>query len=91
MVVRGSGCFRCGRHAGACRRDDNELVQAIGMVNHDLPQERNTDVERHVTEPEQDHARVGQPVAEDEVAEVLVIGQHDALFAVSDQQDLVVR
>ena len=60
------------------RRDDNELFQMLSIVYQRLPQQRGPDVNRHVAEPEQDYAPVGQPVAEDEVAEVFVVGQDDA-------------
>jgi hypothetical protein len=60
------------------------LVHTIGVIHQRLPQQPDSDVDRDVANPEQDHARVGQPVAEDEVAKVFVIGQDDALFAVAD-------
>jgi hypothetical protein len=57
----------------------------LGMVFEGLPKQRDPDVNRHVAEPEQDYVRVGQPVAEDEVAEVFVVGQDDPLFTMGDR------
>jgi hypothetical protein len=49
-------------------RDDNELLQLLGVVHQGLPQQGDPNVNRHVAEPEQDYARVGQTVAKDEVS-----------------------
>jgi hypothetical protein len=71
-------------------RDDNELLQLLGVVHQGLPQQGDPNVNRHVAEPEQDYARVGQTVAKDEVSKVFVIRQDDALFTMSDREEFAV-
>ena len=71
-------------------RDDNELLQLLGVVHQGLPQQGDPNVNRHVAEPEQDYARVGQTVAKDEVSKVFVVGQDDGLLTMSDREEVAV-
>jgi hypothetical protein len=71
-------------------RDDNELFQLLGVVHQGLPQQGDPNVNRHVAEPEQDYARVGQTVAKDEVSKVFVVGQDDGLLTMSDREEVAV-
>jgi hypothetical protein len=71
-------------------RDDNELLQLLGVVHQGWPQQGDPNVNRHVAEPERDYARVGQTVAKDEVSKVFVVGQDDGLLTMSDREEFAV-
>jgi hypothetical protein len=60
------------------------------MVDQSLLKVGNANLDWHVAQTEQDHSRMWSSIAEDEIAEVLVIGQYDALISKRDCQNIPV-
>ena len=60
------------------------------MLGQDALQMGDPNGERHVAEAKQDDTSVGESVAEDQIAEVLVVGQDDAPLPMSNRQDVAV-
>ncbi|MDF3042352.1 MAG: hypothetical protein K0Q71_5058 [Thermomicrobiales bacterium] len=60
------------------------------MVDQDVPKVCDANVDWHVAETKQDHSRMWSSLAEDEIAEVLVVGQYDALIGTSDCQNIAI-
>ncbi len=60
------------------------------MVDQGLLKVRDANVDWHVAETKQDHFRMWSAIAEDEIAEVLVVGQYDASIGERDCQNISV-
>ena len=60
------------------------------MVDQGLLKVRDANVDWHVAETKQDHSRKWSSIAEDEISEVLVIGQYDTLIGKRDRRTISV-
>jgi len=60
------------------------------MVDQGSLKIRDANVDWHVAETKQDYSRMWLSIAEDEIAEVLVVGQYDALIGKRDCQNIAV-
>lgn len=66
------------------------MVQLVTVVRHDLLEESDTGVDRHIPNPEKDDAGVREVISKDEIAKVLVVGEEKPLLCERDSQDFAV-
>ena len=63
--------------------DNQELVELLGMAGQDILQAGQSDRQDGVVQAEVDHSRVGLEIAEDQFAEVAIVGNQDPLLSVA--------
>lgn len=69
-------------------RHNKELVELIDMMSEDIVQPFDCQIERHVcAEAQVDHAHVRASFPDDEITEVTIVGDQDAILGICDPQD----
>jgi hypothetical protein len=66
------------------------LVQLIRVIDQDSAQIREASFDRDKAESKQDHSCVGLVIAEDQIAEILVVGQQDPSLGKRDRQNVTI-
>jgi hypothetical protein len=74
-------------HADRVARDDNKVIQVVGVLVENASHQGDPFVEGHVTEAKEDHTGVGEHVSHNQIAEILVIRQDDPALRVGDLQE----
>ena len=75
-----------GTDAHALARHDQKSIELRGVVSEDVREPLDLDSQlRILAKTKMQHPEVGLPSGEDQLSEVAVIGNQDALLAVSDR------